>query len=201
MALPGWNSSEFVRSAHESLEGLAIAFFAALVICDVISHFETPRHRLFERMGLVCFAVAVLMEVIAYPYGKRNDQLADVAIGLAQERALRAETANLQTRKDLEKERQITADKLKGAADAELKRDQFLARQIFGRRADAGVFAPLKLLPMASAIVLFKKDDGEAAFFAATVKQELHDDIGWNVTGPSPIDASEAGWPLIGMRL
>src|SRR5712692_2222543 len=77
MAFPGWDSPEFVRSAHETLEGLAILFFAALVVFDVIAHFETPRHRLYERIGLVCFGIAVLAEVIAYPYGKRNDEFSD----------------------------------------------------------------------------------------------------------------------------
>jgi len=77
MALPGWDSPEVVRVAHSRLEALALVSFAALVVFEVVAHFETKRHRLYERIGLICFSIAVLAEILAYPYGKRNDELAD----------------------------------------------------------------------------------------------------------------------------
>jgi hypothetical protein len=78
MIFPDWNSLESVRSAHSDLEGAALVFFALLVVFDVLAHFAEEnkiRGRLFEKIGLCCFAVAVLAEIVAYPYGQRNDAL------------------------------------------------------------------------------------------------------------------------------
>jgi hypothetical protein len=79
--LPDWNSLDSVRSAHSLLEGGALIFFAALVVCDVLSHVYKDKResvaKLFERIGLWCFAVAILGEIAAYPYSRRNDFLSD----------------------------------------------------------------------------------------------------------------------------
>jgi hypothetical protein len=79
--LPDWNSLESIRFAHSVLEAGAIIFFAALVFLDTMAHSieeKNPlRSRAFERIGLWCFAVAVLAEIVAYPYSQRNDFLAD----------------------------------------------------------------------------------------------------------------------------
>jgi hypothetical protein len=119
MALPGWNSPEFVRSAHEALEGTAILFFAALVVLDIIAHFETPRHKLFERIGLICFGVAVLMEIFAYPYGHRNDFFADEEIGTLNEEAADAREINGQLEKDAADMRKRAEDEAAARLDIE----------------------------------------------------------------------------------
>jgi hypothetical protein len=74
-----WNSIDSVRSVHSVLEGSALIFFALLVLFDVLAHLtedaQKDRAKGFERVGLCCFAVAVLAEMLAYPYSKRNDEL------------------------------------------------------------------------------------------------------------------------------
>jgi hypothetical protein len=100
MILPDWNSLDSVRRTHSDLEGAALVFFALLVLFDVLAHLSDGnknREKLFERIGLCCFAVAVLAEIAAYPYGQRNDALsAQVIVSLdakAQDAADAAERA------------------------------------------------------------------------------------------------------------
>jgi hypothetical protein len=56
-------------------------FFALLVLFDTLAHLtqdEKPkRAKLLERIGLWCFGVAVLAEILAYPYSERNDTLSN----------------------------------------------------------------------------------------------------------------------------
>lgn len=81
--LPDWNSLDSVRSAHSNLELAALVFFALLVVFDVLAHFaeeHQDRARLFEKIGLCFFAVAVLCEIAGYRYGQRNDALSDQKI-------------------------------------------------------------------------------------------------------------------------
>jgi|ERR1035437_184286 hypothetical protein len=76
-----WNTLESVRTIHSFLEALALAFFALLVLFDVLAHFaegDRARSKKLERIGLVCFAVAVLAEILAYPYSRRNDSLSSL---------------------------------------------------------------------------------------------------------------------------
>lgn len=79
--IPDWTSLESVRNAHGLLEGGALIFFAALVVFDVLAHLYEDEHmeraKLFERIGLCCFAVAILAEAAAFPYSRRNDFLSD----------------------------------------------------------------------------------------------------------------------------
>src|SRR5438128_1473051 len=98
MSFPGWDSPPSVSEIHQALEGAAILFFAALVLFDVVAHFEPPRHKLYERLGLVCFAIAVTMELIAFPYGKRNDEFSAKEIARLNRDAesYKAEAARLQ---------------------------------------------------------------------------------------------------------
>lgn len=79
MALPGSSSLSLVVEIHATLEGVAIAFFVALVVFDVLAHLNKKRETVFERIALVCFAVAVLAEVCAYPYSRRIDTLSSEA--------------------------------------------------------------------------------------------------------------------------
>jgi hypothetical protein len=75
--LPNWNSLESVRGAHSRLEATALVFFALLAIAEAFSHLtqDKTRERMFDKIGIVFFAVAVLAEIAAYPYGQRNDEL------------------------------------------------------------------------------------------------------------------------------
>jgi hypothetical protein len=74
-----WNTLDSIRKVHNFLEGGALVFFALLVLFDVLAHLsedEKPvRAKLLERIGLWCFGVAVLSEIVAYPYSQRNDTL------------------------------------------------------------------------------------------------------------------------------
>lgn len=83
MLFPDWNSLESVRRAHSDLEAAALVFFALLVVFDVLAHLsrDEKREGLLEKIGLSFFAVAVLAEIVAYPYGQRNDILSEQLIG------------------------------------------------------------------------------------------------------------------------
>jgi len=92
---PDWNSLDSVRRAHSRLEGSALVFFALLVVFDVLAHLsakDKKRETLFEKIGLCCFAVAVLAEIAAYPYGQRNDTLSAQAIGSLDAKSREAST-------------------------------------------------------------------------------------------------------------
>lgn len=93
--LPNWNSVESVRRAHSVLEAGALVFFALLVLFDVLAHLwedkDKDRARLFDKIGLCFFAIAVLAEIAAYPYGQRNDRLSAEMIGSLSEKAGQAE--------------------------------------------------------------------------------------------------------------
>jgi hypothetical protein len=73
-----WNTLDSVRAIHSFLEAGALVCFAILVLFDVLSHLsdEHPiRAKRFERFGLWFFGIAVLAEIVAYPYSQRNDTL------------------------------------------------------------------------------------------------------------------------------
>lgn len=96
--LPDWNSLDSVRLAHSRLELWAILLFAALVVCDVIAHLIEDKHKrtatIFERIGLVCFAIAVSAELAAYKYGQRNDELSENVIISLNQKSKEALTAS-----------------------------------------------------------------------------------------------------------
>jgi hypothetical protein len=77
MALPGWESPSSVVTIHATLEASALIFFAALVVFDVSAHLNKRQELVLERLGLVCFGIAVLAEILAYPYSRRNDFLSE----------------------------------------------------------------------------------------------------------------------------
>ncbi|MGD0909119.1 MAG: hypothetical protein ABSA96_16175 [Candidatus Acidiferrales bacterium] len=81
--LPDWNSLESVRRAHSHLEAASLVFFALLVVFEALAHLaeDEATERTLDKIGIVFFAVAVLAEIAAYPYGQRNDELAQQAIG------------------------------------------------------------------------------------------------------------------------
>jgi hypothetical protein len=88
ICLPDWNSLDSVRRAHNDLEGAALVFFGLLVVFDVLAHLSEDKNRnrarLFEKIALCFFAIAVLAEIAAYPYGQRNDKLSEDMIGFPQ---------------------------------------------------------------------------------------------------------------------
>ena len=91
--IPDWNSLDSVRRAHSHLEAVALAFFALLVLFDVLAHLskDESRKTLFEKIGLCFFAVAVVAEIAAYPYGQRNDALSERIIGSLDTKAEQAD--------------------------------------------------------------------------------------------------------------
>jgi hypothetical protein len=92
--LPNWNSLDSVRRVHSDLEFAAIVFFAMLVLFDVLAHLAVDKKRetLLERIGLWFFAIAVIAELVAYPYGQRNDTLSADIIGSLDKKASDAAT-------------------------------------------------------------------------------------------------------------
>jgi len=79
---PDWNSLDSVRRAHSDLEGAALVFFALLVASEALAHLSDDKktERRLDRIGIVFFAIAVLAEIAAYPYGQRNDTLSEQII-------------------------------------------------------------------------------------------------------------------------
>jgi len=74
--LPGWDSSEFVRTAHRDLEFTSIIGFVVCAGCELVKHLKPLREKLFERLVIGSFLFAAFMELVAFPYGERNDELA-----------------------------------------------------------------------------------------------------------------------------
>src|SRR5579862_1858582 len=74
--LPGWDSSGFVRTAHRDLEFASIIGFVVCAGCELIKHLNPSQQKLFERLVIGTFLFAAFMELIAFPYGERNDELA-----------------------------------------------------------------------------------------------------------------------------
>ena len=81
--LPDWNSLESVRRAHNRFEAFSLVFFALLVVFEALAHLAEgkPTERTLDKFSIAFFAVAVLAEIAAYPYGQRNDELAQQVIG------------------------------------------------------------------------------------------------------------------------
>lgn len=106
----------------------------------MLAHLNEKHKTLFERIALVCFGVAVLAEVCAYPYSRRTDALSKEAniatdgriaalnrdAGDANERSKHLEASNMQLGIDLEAEKQKTARFQREAEEARLA----LAKQI-----------------------------------------------------------------------
>lgn len=92
MSIPGWNSIDSVRRVHSDLEFGAILFFALLVTFEVLAHLskDDVKKALLEKIGLWFFAIAVLAEIAAYPYGQRSDALSAQVIGSLDVKAQRA---------------------------------------------------------------------------------------------------------------
>ena len=148
MALPGSLSLSSVIEIHAALEGVAVGFFVALVVFDVLAHLNEKRKIIFERIALVSFGIAVLAEVAAYPYSRRIDTLSSEAnavlnkeagdarkdAGVAMERA---SNANERASKN-EKE---AAGLRKAAEDEHLGRVRLQERLVWQGPRDIAIFA------------------------------------------------------------
>jgi hypothetical protein len=73
---PGWNSAEFVRVAHRDLEFISIVGFVVCAACEWIKHADPNHGKLIARLVVASFVIAAFVELIAFPYGERNDELA-----------------------------------------------------------------------------------------------------------------------------
>jgi hypothetical protein len=136
--IPFWNSLDSVRRVHSDLEFAALVFFALLVLFDVLAHLseDKPRVRLLEKIGLAFFAVAVFAELLAYPYGQRNDNLSaekikslDLEAGDALNKANAARIV-AQSASDIAKPAKETADAAKGEADDASREADNLSRHL-----------------------------------------------------------------------
>jgi hypothetical protein len=83
-----------------------------------------------------------------------------------------------------------------------LKLDQWLAKKVIARSANPKDFEQLRKLPKARVEVLYKEGDGEAYWYAESIRQALSA-IGWDV--PTQVVATRGnpnpeanGAPLIG---
>lgn len=75
---PWWNSLESVQKVHGRLELLAIFLFGLLVLLDILEHgAKEPRATFLKKCALAAFALAVLAELMAYPYSRRSDTLSN----------------------------------------------------------------------------------------------------------------------------
>jgi len=128
MSLPGWNSPTEVKQIHDILEGGALLFFAALVIFECIAHFTTRREKLYSRIALIAFAVAVLLDIGAYPYSERNDELSTEAILKEEIEIARLRDDNSLLQLKVAQANQAAADASRKAEDDHLARVKIEAR-------------------------------------------------------------------------
>ena len=156
--LPDWNSLDSVRRAHSELEAVALVFFALLVVFDVLAHLSSEnktKETLFEKIALICFAVAVLAEIAAYPYGQRNDVLSEHIIGSLDVKAREAFTN--------------ASNALTKASEAETKSDA--ANTVSGKARDKADAAGKKADSFEADIVSAKKLAAEAESHLADALQ------------------------------
>ena len=121
MAIPGWNSLDAVRRIHSDFELAALALFALLVLFDILAHFakKDTRKTVLEKIGLLWFALAVACELIAYPYGQRNDTLSERVIGSLDAQVKEAEGNATKAVKDSRTALSQASDALSRSGEAE----------------------------------------------------------------------------------
>jgi hypothetical protein len=119
--LPDWNSLESVRRAHSDLEAAALVFFALLVVSEALAHLSDDKktERRFDRIGIVFFAIAVLAEIAAYPYGQRNDALSAETIGSLSGKAGKALMESENAQRKANEASAVAGDALTKAGKAE----------------------------------------------------------------------------------
>ena len=202
--LPDWNSLDSVRRAHSDLEVTALVFFALLVVCEALVHLSDDKktERRFEKISIVFFAIAVLAEIVAYPYGQRNDTLSEQIIGSldgkARDALTKSETA-LSHSNEAETKSSEAVDKA-GKAQEELRKAtneqlalqwhiNLVAKSVSPRLIDRKRFIQLmRGQPNSSAEIWYEPSDDEAKFLAMQLDAALGKDVlGWDTTvGPFP---------------
>jgi hypothetical protein len=171
----GWNSMETVQSVHAWLEGGALVFFAGLVVFDVLAHLKTGNEKQFEKIGLVCFAVAIFMEIIAYPYSRKYDQLASMRIAELNEHA----SAN-------EKEAALLRKVAQDESLARLRLEAELAWRRISKESQSTTASRLARLSSQMAQISYSAADLEAESFASDIASALRA-ANWKVLEPQPI--------------
>ena len=136
MALPGWDALETVQAIHAALEGWALVCFAILVVCDVVVHFGDDAERvrlapwlpLFKKASLVSFGLEVLLEMCAYPYSERNDELSTEVITALREQTAAAIAAAKAFEREIAQARKHAAEANHTAEQERLARSTIEAR-------------------------------------------------------------------------
>ncbi len=158
----GWSSLETVQSVHGWLEGGGLFFFTVLVVFEVLAHVKTKSKKRFEKAALACFAVAIFMEVLAYPYGRRNDELARLRIAELNERA----SAN-------EKEAARLTQLAQDETLARLQLEAELAWRRISNDSQSAIADHLIHLPKQMAQISYNPADLEAQSFALDIASAL----------------------------
>lgn len=204
MALPGWDSPSAVVAIHAALEGAALLFFAALVVFDMLAHLNKKRELILERIGLVCFGVAVLAEIAAYPYSRRNDDLSAEAMRNADKRIadLNKEAAN--ARKETEQVRKEGEGLKKQAEDERLARVRIEASVVWRRLTEEQkreIGSALgRTFANQGVSLWYRAGDTEGSWFAADIADALTDAHTLRVYPPASImllrENGPAGGPI-----
>jgi hypothetical protein len=194
MALPGWDSLETVKAIHSALEGWALVFFAILVVCDVVMHFgdDVARVRLatwlpfFKNSSLVSFGLAVLLEICAYPYSQRNDELSTAVITALREQT--ADTIGMAKgfERDIAQARKDAAEANRTAEQERLARiriEEEFARRRLPQDQHSEIGSRLKRFAGDTASVWFNQGDSEGCTFASDIVSVLPE-AQWSLVGP-----------------
>jgi hypothetical protein len=171
----GWSSLETVQSVHAWLEGGALLFFAALVIFEALAYLKTENEKRFEKIGLACLAVAIFLEVVAYPYSRRNDELATVRIAELNARA----SAN---EKEIARLRKLSQDETLAGLQLEAE----LAGRRISKDSQSTVALHLVRLPGQMVQISYNGADLEAERFASDIASALRA-AKWEVFEPQGI--------------
>src|SRR5881394_4114990 len=77
MILPGWNDLETAKSFHSFFNITALVMFGFLVLFEILEHTtkETERKSKFSKLTILSLAIAIVAEVIAFPYSNRVEYL------------------------------------------------------------------------------------------------------------------------------
>ena len=202
MTPPGWNSLDTVQQVHSALELIAVIFFALLVVADIFEHWATKRAKLLKVSGLTFFALAILTEFAAYPYGRRGDKLSQDRIRQDELLIAQSNRDAKQAERDAEGFRLQIADATERVANAEKKaaeanrlaEQERLARvRIEQRMADRDITTDqrkkmlefLRTVPGAHVDVDSINSEGREAFAYAGKIADLFRDAKWNVVGLS----------------
>jgi len=173
-------------------------FFALLVVAEALAHLtgNKSRERLFDKIGICFFAIAVLAEIAAFPYGQRNDTLSERTIGSLDARVKEANgnadmaVTNSSTALSQSKDALTKAGKAEdslGKAESEAKGAQAVSSNALTLARDARTEANS-----------FEKDIVTAKKQALALQEqadEIRDDIAWRHVSPKEAEAIRKSVP------